>query len=150
MKSFILFTSIFSIFASQIVADDRFSRDHRDRVVINSETNQMWQDDEDSKNLTMSQIEAKNYCKNLKLAGYDNWRLPDDKEVRTIINASSRSNTSIYKAFKNVASNHYWTSQVQTIDKKSVGKAISFNSGAWYTSEVEHKYNVRCVRDIKK
>jgi hypothetical protein len=64
--------------------------------------------------------EAIEYCKNLRLAGYDDWRLPTVKELLTLVDYD-RFNPAINPMFGGVAS-YYWSSTTNVDD----------TSGAWY------------------
>ena len=55
-------------------------------IFIDSTTGLMWQNKaSDSEEYDLDWENAKQYCNDLVLAGYDDWRLPDIKELISII-----------------------------------------------------------------
>ena len=112
-------------------------------IVKDSVTKLEWQDDNITD--TMGWPEAIEYCENLELGGYDDWRLPNINELKTIIDRS-RYNPAIISAFEHTSSNRYWSSTTNEGD----------HEGAWgvyfYYGYVNGNYKgndryVRCVRD---
>jgi len=117
-------------------------------VVIDKNTNLMWQDNEIVQNKKMQWKKALNYCTNLNFAGYTNWRLPNYFELfsigdRNIYNPAI-NNTFIYVAI----SDAYWSS---TSFEESASYQIGFKTGsiAW-SSDNKHDGYVRCVRENEK
>ena len=146
-----------------------FSRDDRLEVVKDDIYRLMWQDQQfmDSsatvfpfsamgdKYNEMTYDEAVKYCKNLKFAGFDDWRLPTINELLSITD-DTRFEPAINKAFKNVAyaTNNkgeksyswYWSS-TRSADVSSRSWVVDFlyGYGAWF--DVFIRFFVRCVRD---
>ena len=58
-------------------------RDNGDGTTTDLTTGLMWQKGENER---MDWFEAIKYCENLRLAGYSDWRLPNIKELNTILN----------------------------------------------------------------
>ena len=104
-----------------------------------------WQDDSEAKTVKFNWKDANDYCQELDLAGYNDWRLPNIKELQSIVN-KSRVRPAIKKNFKNVALGDYWSSSQYVHDSESAW-AVFFKVG--HTNH-EHKFRklyIRCVRD---
>ena len=62
--------------------------DNNDQSVTDTATELMWQKtngEQSSGDYQFTWEEGMNYCENLSLAGYDDWRLPDIKELQSIV-----------------------------------------------------------------
>jgi hypothetical protein len=57
--------------------------DNGDGTISDRATGLMWQKTDDGKGRNWQ--EALDYCEHLELAGYDDWRLPDQKELHSIV-----------------------------------------------------------------
>ena len=68
--------------------DDTRFIDHHDGTVTDSATGLMWQKGE---NRRMAPEEAEIVCAKMNLAGYSDWRLPNIKELNTILNLDENS-----------------------------------------------------------
>ncbi|MFZ5766252.1 MAG: DUF1566 domain-containing protein [Thermodesulfobacteriota bacterium] len=119
--------------------------DNGDGTVIDNATGLMWQREDDNSTRTWQQALA--YCESLELpeGGYDDWRLPNVKELESITD-DSRYNPAIDPAaFPNTNSSAYWSSST---DAYNPGNAwyVYFHYGhvSYY---IKDNYNyVRCVR----
>ena len=136
------------LLVSALFAQDRFIRDDTNGTVIDTKTNLMWQDNSD--NNTSGLVKdgwksALDYCENLTLAGYSDWRLPNYNEFESLVDRS-RLNPAINPIFKYVnTTSYYWTS---TMYSETEAWFIGFidGKGATGTASVDGAY-VRCVRD---
>jgi hypothetical protein len=83
--------------------------------------------------------EAKEYCKNIELNKYSNWRLPSKKELSKILSKESIEQKEI----------HLWTEKK---GKDSLVWAVDVDERDWYRSDTpkEWKNPDLCVRTIKK
>lgn len=115
-------------------------------------TNLVWQDDSDAINLQKSWEDAVSYCGQIKLGGYDDWRLPNVYEHSTLLdNKKNKKPYSIAGLIK-VKSSYYWTATTYPKDSTSAAR-IGFHNGAvdWdYKSGPYSKHNVRCVRGVEQ
>jgi len=105
----------------------------------------IWQDSSDTKVVQKDWQGAKDYCEELVLGGKDDWRLPNIKELQSIIDIS-KYKPAIKKEFKNVSiKGYYWSS---TVDISSDGYAwnIGFNYGTTSKDSILNEFYVRCVR----
>ena len=113
-------------------------------IFKDTKTGLIWQDNKAAKTVEKDWSGAKRYCRNLSLDGKSDWRLPDIKELQSIVDIK-KYNPTIKNGFKNVASRYYWSSSPY----------VSYDSNAWYVfflsgstdrSDKSDKYYVRCVR----
>jgi len=103
----------------------------------------MWQDNIAAKSTILNFKDSKNYCKNLKIGYYDDWRLPTHTQLKSLVNNVNK--------IQNIAKWFYWSSYVRK-DKKSVWgvnfeKENNIKKNA-HTFKTYTQY-VRCVRDKK-
>ncbi len=118
-----------------------YTRDNAKEIVTDNTTNLQWQDNSDAKTVQKTWSEAKEYCENLTLGGYDDWRLPSMDELLTIVDYG-RYSPAINPVFQNVGS--FWKNGVEVDDYivSSYWSSTNFafnNSLAW--SVVFHDYN---------
>ena len=117
-----------------------------DGTVSDNSTGLMWQQEDDSVFRTWEK--AISYCENLVLppSKYSDWRLPDIKELRTIV-AKGKYNPSIdSKAFPNTKSSNYWSSREVN---NALAWYMSFYDGAENNDFKITEFYVRCVRGGK-
>ncbi len=65
--------------------------DNGDGTVTDAATGLMWQQDDGG--LTLDWVEALSYCESATTAGYDDWRLPNAKELQSIVDYSRSPDT---------------------------------------------------------
>jgi hypothetical protein len=123
-----------------------FSRDS-EGVVKDSNTGLFWQDNYADNESNIKQAiwsDAISYCEASTLGGRDDWRLPNKKELLSIVDYSIY-NPSISSVFQNITSYNYWSSTT----------SASYTNYAWlvyfyngFTSNYYKSYSryVRCVR----
>ncbi len=119
-------------------------RDDSKELVIDKTTGLMWQDNIEAKTVRENRKDAKQYCRSLVFAGYDDWYLPRVKELKSIVD-ETRFNPAIRKGFKNIISSHYWTSSPNLSDIV-IAINVDFKSGQSYNNTRKGKAYVRCVR----
>jgi hypothetical protein len=109
-------------------------------VVFDTETKLMWQDNRDTTILSKPWQKAMDYCENLILDGYDDWKLPDRDTLKALYLKKH--------GLKNVFS-YYWSSSLS--EKFATSQALDVSSENYYTfpdGGSKNNYNhVRCVRD---
>jgi hypothetical protein len=88
--------------------------------------------------------EAMDYCKGLRFAGHDDWRLPTIKELLTLVDYG-RYNLATNPVFNSVAS-YYWSS---TTNVSTTSYAWNVDFGYGYVSNFSKTshYYVRAVRN---
>jgi hypothetical protein len=114
-------------------------------TVIDNNTRLIWQKAEPGQ---MTWQSALSYCKNLTLSGYEDWRLPNIKELESISSDTLYSPAIDKTYFPDAASAAYWSS---TTDEYWLDSAWSLNLTDGIISSNEgdkdaETYYVRCVR----
>jgi hypothetical protein len=87
---------------------------------------------------------AVDYCDNLDFDGYDDWRLPNIKELQSIIDYG-RANPAIDTDIFNTYSDYHWSSTSSLYDTDSALRADFGYGGLVYRSKTD-TYYVRAVR----
>ncbi len=116
-------------------------------IVTDNKTSLQWQDDYSDNGGSIKEatwIDAINYCENLSLGGYSDWRLPNIKELLSIADRS-RYNPAIDSLFQKVTSDGYWSA---TANANRIGYAwiVYFNDGY---SNYRYKFGTRYVRCVR-
>jgi len=117
-----------------------FSRDGSG-VVTDSVTGLVWQDNE---TVEKTWVEAISYCEALTLGGNDDWRLPNKKELLSIVDYNTY-NPAISSVFQNTTSNDYWSSTTYA-SGTSPAWLVHFYAGYTDYGPKSNYYYVRCVR----
>lgn len=118
-------------------------KDNGNGTVTDNDTKLMWQQGEGGK---MAWDSAIAYCKNLSLAGYNDWRLPNIEELKSIIDVEKKPAIFINKTyFPNANASRYWSS---TTSARSSSDAwvVHFDFGNDNFYYKSYSYYVRCVR----
>jgi len=133
--------SILILFVAVGVLNAKFIRDDNKEVVLDTQTNLIWQDNE---TISKNWSDAISYCEDLSLGGYDDWHLPNFNELYYFANRD-KYNPAINSGFKNISSNRYWTSTTFANNSSYAWVVYFFygNDGANYK---DGSYLVRCVR----
>lgn len=120
-----------------------FTRDNVNNTVADNVTTLMWQDNAIVGAYGM--VGAISYCEDLTLSGFNDWRLPNLNELRSISDVSA--SPPIYSIFKNTENLSYWTSTTFAINT-SMAWTVNFNSPGFSSIDKSNSYLVyiRCVR----
>ncbi len=104
----------------------------------------MWQT-ESFKDM-MTWAEAVEECKNLRIGGYTDWRLPTIKELLSLVNYSLFNPAT---SMPNTIPSFYWSS---TTSASNTGSAwgVNFSYGHDFSSDKDNSYYVRAVRGGEK
>jgi len=140
-------------YATGCPTEGRFA-DNGDGTVTDSCTGLMWQKDpaDMDGNGTPSGVDAVTwfgalaYCENLSFAGHDDWRLPNVRELQSIVDYG-RSDPAIDPVFNATgATVNYWSSTSGT-DFSLRGWYVTFSLGEVFPSDKSTGAYVRAVRD---
>jgi hypothetical protein len=121
-------------------------------LLIDTDTFFMWEDRAENKGTLHNWQEAKTYCEELELEGFDDWWLPSESELITIVDRSRPAGRRIKKGFIYYKRDGvYWSASTYAWNAPHAW-AVDFGSGATYTLPKEGYHFVRCVRcsDFKK
>jgi hypothetical protein len=153
-----------------------YTRDDNKEVVIDNITRLMWQDNseanttskpwltqdnydkctgnngqtkDESKCYDTSGDTASTYCANLTIGGYNNWRLPTQKELESIVDYGKENPAIDTDIFKNTSSSIYWSSSThKSYTYDAWGVHFYYGNDYWDNRDGKgHNYYVRCVRD---
>ena len=142
---------------------------HPDVMMING---LMWQ--KETVEEKMDWYDAMEYAKNLRLGGYDDWRLPSIKELREVVSScggiivdyldddwdsitdKNMNNNDYQDCYqeKGFASHYYWSSttdkdyssDTQDKDYSSYIHIVNFYNGFVHYRTKDYNFYVRCVR----
>jgi hypothetical protein len=120
-------------------------RDTKTGVVWDYSTNLTW--DDFNYPIRKGYSKSIEYCENLILGRYDDWRVPNIRELETLIDRSHRGGTSVMSpVLKNMSRVRIWSSST-FIDSAGQDAFIGgyFTRDTMQKSDVNHTY-VRCVR----
>jgi len=113
-------------------------------IVLDNKTNLMWIDDTDTNSDTKIFSQAQNYCTNLSIDEYSDWRVPSLRELFTIVDLE-KYNPAIDDKFKYTAPFGYWSSDSYSLDNALV-MGINFYDGSDGLSDKITPRYIRCVR----
>ncbi|MEA1952855.1 MAG: DUF1566 domain-containing protein [Campylobacterota bacterium] len=122
-----------------IVRDNITGLQWQDNAVITEEVYRSFDGDS-------NWTKAKNYCANLVLVGYDDWRLANNEELLTLVDYGE-SNVSVDGIFNHVGAYNYWSKDTLVTDD-GFGWVISLASGELHYSGKRSQFNAKCVRGV--
>lgn len=153
--SLVFLITVFLLFGSPgqwnctVQAAERYT-DNGDGTVNHADTGLMWQKADDG--LKKSWENACQYCDNLELAGYDDWRAPRIDELRTIIDyeVGAPALNSIFKV--QYPMSDYWSSSTRVYNREDFGNPqdygwfVNFSGGQVnFRDQILYAYT-RCAR----
>ena len=120
--------------------------DNENGTVTDTRTQLTWQQEDDS--VTREWEDALSFCENLALAGHTDWRLPDIKELRSIVENTTYSPAINTSYFLDAASSWYWSSSTCAYFCTRAWDIDFYDggSGIGYGSIKSANGHVRCVR----
>ena len=113
-------------------------------IVSDNITNLEWQDDATPP--AMNWQDAIDYCESLSLGGDSDWRLPNIKELDSLVDYTKYNPAINTSVFTNTTSSGYGSSTTQA---KYIGVQwiVNFYDGSHTDGGKGNNYYVRCVRD---
>ena len=112
---------------------------------IDEKTALMWQDAPENKEVLLTWQEAKEQCDTLDEGGFDDWWLPSESELATLVNLDRPAGRRIMTGFTYYKGAPYWTSSTYAWNAPHAW-VIDFGTGSSYTLEKTQRCFVRCVR----
>ncbi len=108
-------------------------------AVLDTDTKLLWQDNSDVTTIKKDLQGAKEFCKNLNLAGYNDWVLPDKDTIEALYLKKN--------SLKNGFSDLFWTSTSdgEHYNNSKLSWVIDFNFGKASIRYDSDSYGVRCV-----
>ena len=113
-----------------------------DGTVTDGNTGLMWQQAEAG---SMNWEGAITCCEGLSLAGYTDWRLPNIKELRSIVDDRLYNPAIDTNYFPGVHASYYWSSTTHA-RRSSPAWGVHFGDGGVYDDSKTLGGYVRCVR----
>jgi len=119
-------------------------------------TNLMWQQctagfsgtgcaTDDANPNTYTWENAISYCEGLSLGGFYNWRLPNIKELQTIVDRTTYSPAINATYFPNTVASYYWSS-TSMMPSATNAWSVEFAEGFVSNPGKQSTYSVRCIR----
>ncbi|MEA3522512.1 MAG: DUF1566 domain-containing protein [Campylobacterota bacterium] len=112
---------------------------------VDSETAFMWQDIPENRGTLYTWDEAKTYCEELDLEDYEDWWLPSEAELVTIIDSTRPRARKIQKGFIYYKAKPYWTASTYSWNAPDAW-VVSFDTATSYSEDKRKALHVRCVR----
>ena len=119
-----------------------FSRNNDTQIVTDNETGLQWQDNESVNKTWQGAID---YCENLTLGSYEDWRLPNINELTSLVD-DSKSKPSIDTVVIHTGSKGYYWSSTTRADYSGIAWSVNFGYGFRASKYKDANLYVRCVR----
>jgi len=114
-----------------------------DGTVTDVATGLIWQQQDDD--IERNHANAISFCQNLSLAGQSDWRLPNIKELTSLVDYRQTNPSIDVAAFPNTNSSVYWSASSRASSSSSAW--LVFFSFGVVNSNFKTNFNfVRCVR----
>jgi len=118
-----------------MTAQGEMLRSDSQEVVLDTDTNLLWQDNSDTKTLKKNWQDAIDYCKNLNLHGIKGWQLPERSALKDLVDKN--------KGFSDAG--FYWSSS-SGVSGSIYAWGVYVYSGGDGTHDRSYSFFVRCVR----
>jgi hypothetical protein len=115
-------------------------------TVLDRVTGLMWQRRIDPTTVKFDAASAR--CEELRLGGYDDWRLPSRVELVSILDLAETQPSIDRRVFPDTPADWFWTSSVAA-DSPTAAWYVYFYFGYPNTEERRARFSVRCVRTEK-
>ena len=143
MKNLIWLIISILLIGGEVIAAD--FTDNGDDTVTDNRTDLVWQKEDDG--ITRTWESAISYCEGLTLGGMSDWRLPNIRELESIINSGTSYPAIDTTFFPNTNSSYYYWSSTTLAYNANYALSVYFGLGrigGYYKSD--YYYYVRCVR----
>ncbi len=117
------------------------------RSFLDVDSNLMWQDNDIVTKNERSWQEAKDYCANLSLDSYTDWRLPSVNELKSIVDTNR--DPAIKIGIVNISDSFYWSDSNSNLDSDKA-LYLYFHNGYSFDEFKSEEFYVRCVRGKEK
>lgn len=136
----------------RVAPDSRYT-EHGDGTVTDLRTGLMWKQCSEGQTgaactgavSTMTWANALNAAENTVLAGFGDWRLPNAKELGSLVETGCHDPTINAARFPNILTAVYWTSSSH-VDNASLAWGVNFFRGDVYYFFKSNSMGVRLVR----
>ena len=118
-----------------------------ERVFVDKNTSLIWQDHQDNEELSITYYKSEEYCKNLVIGKYRNFRIPTLTELQSIVDYKMYD-PAIKKGFDYVSNEYYWSTTPFADDAKTVW-LIHFRKGERTVKSMHYDRHIRCVQSSK-
>lgn len=136
MRYLLLFSLLFSFLFAEIT------------MIKDTSTGLLWEDTPHVRETKITHPRAKMYCSELKLGGFQDWRLPTIRELLSIVDYR-RTSPALLKAFNYVEDESFYWSKTVVADESDAFWGVNFKRGASSKASEYYERYVRCVRSIK-
>ncbi|QTA80473.1 DUF1566 [Desulfonema limicola] len=116
---------------------------NNDNTVTDTSSGLMWQKIRPEEGMTWKN--ALLYCENLSFGEYNDWRLPNIKELSSLVDLTRSDPAIDTEYFSNVNSGYYGSSSTYAYNTGNAW-GMNFNNGNEYTYVKANTYRVRAVR----
>jgi formylglycine-generating enzyme required for sulfatase activity len=114
-------------------------------IKIDDSSKRIWQNNDAVEINKKTWYEAKDYCEELVLDNYKDWRLPSIQELQVLVD-TKKSIPAIREGFDFTISDYYWSSTIKYNDEYNAW-LIHFEYGFVDYSSTSGKNFVRCVHN---
>ena len=116
-------------------------------VTVDNRTGLMWVTDPVDAGIsnTYTWQNALAACENLAYAGFSDWRLPNIRELVSIVDYNRQNPAINTRYFPKTTTSGYW-SATTCVPNPGSAWAVSFSYGKMYSTNKPYYYYVRCVR----
>ncbi len=143
LKKIFLFTVVLILIPIACFSSD--FTDNGDGTITDNKTGLMWMKETAENQMTWKK--ALSYCAKLEYAGYDDWRLPNIKELRSIADYSTYNPAIDTNFFPDTKLSYYWSSTTSSLNTGHAWRVhFSDGNGESFYIYKSDSYYVRAVR----
>lgn len=117
-------------------------------MVKDDSTKLLWEDTPHVELTKVNYNQAKQYCEELTIEKYENWRLPTLQELLTIVDYK-RYKPALLKEFSYVDDETLYWSNTPYVRSSDEYWGVSFKDGSTSNASINYDRYVRCVHDIQ-